>query len=79
MVHNGAPSGPTRASSTAPGERLDFARGVVFRVICAYWKEVETAAGRRWSLRKLPPDIEPAAVGAETRNLAQSIGKPRPG
>ena len=74
-VHNGAPSGPIRASSTAQGERLDFARAVVFRVICAYWKEVETAAGRRWALRKLPPDIEPAAVPPHTRNLAQSIGK----
>ena len=75
MVHNGAPSGPKRASLTAPGERLDFARGVVFRVVCAYWKEVETAAGRRWSLRKLPPEIEPAAVPPDTRNVAQSIGK----
>ena len=65
-----------RAASSAEQDGcLDTARAVVFRVVSAYWEEVETTAGRRWSLRKLPSDIEPAAVSPETRNLAQSIGK----
>ena len=74
-VHNVSPSNPTPTSSTERDDRLDIARAVVFRVVSAYWEEMEVAAGRRWSLRKLPLDIEPADVSPDTRNLAQSIGK----
>ena len=75
VVHNRRSNSLTSTSSTEQDNRLDFAHAVVFRVVSAYWKEVETAAGRRWSLRKAPSGIGPAALPPETRSLAQSIGK----
>ena len=75
VVHNGLPSRRAPVSSTERDAPLDVARTIVFRVVSAYWQAVEFTAGRRWSLRRLPPDIEPAVVSPDTRALAQSTGE----
>ena len=55
-------------------DRIDFARAVVFAVISAYWKELQTVSDQDWSLCELPTDIEVAVVSMEARDLAENIG-----
>ena len=74
IVENGSLSARTLASSVKHEDRLDFARAVVFGVVSAYWKELQTVSGRRWSLCKLPSGIEIAPVSVEAGELAQTIG-----
>ena len=74
IVEGGSSSARTLASSVKREGRLDFRRAVVFSVVSAYWKEVQSAAGRSWSLRELPSDIELSSVPEETGELAESIG-----
>ena len=62
------------ASAVAPGERLGFARAVVFCAVSAYWKE-------RWTedLGALPmaepPDVPFAPLAADAREKAAALGK----
>ena len=74
IVEDGSSSARTLASSVKREGRLDFARAVVFSVVSAYWKELQSAAGRSWSLRELPAGIELSSVPEETGDLAESIG-----
>ena len=74
IVNHGSLSARTLASLVKREGRLDFARAVVFRVVSAYWKELQIASGRSWSLRELPPDIVLSSVPEETGALAESIG-----
>ncbi len=62
------------ASSIARDDRLDFARGVVFAVVSAYWKELQVESGRPGSMRESPPDLEIPAIPEEVGELAESIG-----
>ena len=62
------------SSSVKSEYRLNFARGVVFGVVSAYWKELQTVSGRGWSLSNLPSEIELSSIPEETRELAESIG-----
>ena len=74
IVDYGSLSARMLASSVKREGRLDFARAVIFRVVSAYWKELQIASGRSWSLRELPPDIVLSSVPEETGALAESIG-----
>jgi len=46
------------ASLVKREDRLVVARAVVFEVVSAYWQELQAVSGCRWSLCKLPSDIE---------------------
>ena len=74
IVDYGSLSARTLASLVKREGRLDFARAVVFSVVSAYWKELQSASGRSWSLRELPPDVVLSSVPEETGALAESIG-----
>lgn len=62
------------ASTVDHKDRLDFARAVVFGVVSAYWRELQSVSGRRWSLCKLPSDIEISPRPDEAGDLAETIG-----
>lgn len=74
IVEDGSSSARTLASTVEREGRLDFARAVVFSVVSAYWKELQSASGRSGPLRELPSDIELSSVPEETGELAESIG-----
>ena len=63
------------ASSVKGEAKLDFARSVVFGVVSAYWKELQAASGRDWSLGELPADIGASSVPPDAEELAESIGR----
>ena len=74
IVEDRASSARTLASSVEREARLDFARAVVFSVVSAYWKALQSASGRSGSLRELPSAIELPSVPEETGELAESVG-----
>ena len=61
-------------ASAASDDRLGFARATVYSVVSVYWRELQTASGRRWSLCKLPADIDIAAIPEKARELAETLG-----
>ena len=75
IVEDDSLSARALASTVNHEDRLEFARAVVFGVVSAYWKELNKVSGRRWSLCKLPSDIELVSVPEEARELAKNIGK----
>ena len=74
IVENGSLSARILASSVKSEYRLNFARGVVFGVVFAYWKELQTGSSRGLSLCKMPSDIELSSLPEETKELTKSIG-----
>lgn len=74
IIEDGLLSARALASTVKHKDRLGFARAVVSGVVSAYWRELQTASGRRWSLCKLPSDIEIASVPDEVCDLAETIG-----
>lgn len=74
IVEDGLLGARALATSVAREVRLGFARAFVFDVVCTYWKGLQTVSGRRWSVCKLPSDIELASVPKEASRLARSIG-----
>ena len=74
IVEDGSSSARTLASTVEREGRLDFARAVVFSVVSAYWKALQSASGRSGPLRELPADIELSSVPEETGERAESIG-----
>ena len=74
IIEDGMQATRALASAVMHEGRLGFARAVVFGVVSAYWKELQTVSGRRWSVRKLPPDIELDPLRDETGQLVRTIG-----
>ena len=72
---NGSSIAGKLASSVEDEERLGFARAVVFGVVSAYWKELQTVSGRDWSLCELPADVGVSSVPPEAEGQAESIGR----
>ena len=62
------------ASSVKPEDRLDFARAMVYGVVCAYWEGLQARSNWRIPLRKSPFDYEATPVPPEASALAQTIG-----
>ena len=62
------------ALSSKQGDRIDFARAMIFGMVSAYWKALQRVAGRRWPLRRLPDGIRLATVPAVTAELALTTG-----
>ena len=74
IVEDGLLSARTLAASVKREDRLGFARAVVFDVVSAYWREHQSVSGHRWSLSKLPCDIELSSLPNESAELAQGVG-----
>ena len=62
------------AASMRAENRLAFARGFVFEVISAYWKERQPHDGPARSLPEPPPDVEIASVPGTMREGARTVG-----
>ncbi len=62
------------ASSVKPENRLDFARTMVYGVVCAYWEGLQSRSGWSLPLRKPPFDCQVTPVLPEVSALAQIIG-----
>ena len=75
IAEDGSLNARRLASSIKGQERLDFARAVVFGVVSAYWKELQSVSDREWSLREPPSDIGVSPVPAEAEEQAESIGR----
>ena len=57
-----------------PEDRLDFARAMVYGVVCAYWEGLQARSDWRLPLRKPPIDRQVTPVLPEVSALAQTIG-----
>ena len=75
IAEDGSLNARRLASSIKGQERLDFARAVVFGVVSAYWKELQSVSDREWSLHVPPSDIGVSPVPAEAEEQAESIGR----
>ena len=62
------------ALSSKQGNQIDFARAMVFGMVSAYWKALQTVADRRWPLRRLPAGIRLVTVPAVAAELARTTG-----
>lgn len=74
IVKRGVVQARSLVSSMAPDEQLKGARSVVYGVIVAYWRELQSVSEHRWLLFKLPADVELAPVPDEAGQLAEAIG-----
>lgn len=74
ILEDGLLNARALASSASDDDRLGLARAIVFSVVSVYWRELQAASRRRWSLRKLPADIESAAIPEEAGELTKTLG-----
>ena len=74
ILEDGLLNARALASAASDDDRLGLARAIVFPVVSVYWRELQAASGRRWSLCKLPADIEIAAIPEKARELAETLG-----
>ena len=75
IVEDGSLNARKLASSFKGRDRLAFARSVVFGVVSAYWKELQSVSDRDWSLRELPSDVRVSLVPADAEEQVESIGR----
>ena len=73
-IESGSMRARRLASSVKPEDRLDFARAMVYGVVCAYWEGLQARSDVRLPIRKPPFDYQATPVPPEARALAQSIG-----
>ena len=74
-IESGSMKARRLASSVKPEDRLDFARAMVYGVVCAYWEGLQARSRWRLPLRKPPFDYQATPVPPEASALAQTIGK----
>ena len=74
MLENALCQARAITASVRTEDRLAFARGFVFDVISAYWRQRQPRQGRRRSLLKLSPSIEVASAPGATTEIARIIG-----
>lgn len=74
-IESGSTTARSLASSVKPEDRLDFARAMVYGVVCAYWEGLRTRSRWRLPLRKPPSDYQAASLPPEASALAQTFGR----
>ena len=73
-IESGSMRARRLASSVKPEDRLDFARAMVYGVVCAYWEGLQARLDWRLPIRKPPFEYQATPVPSEASALAQSIG-----
>ena len=73
-IESGSMRARRLASSVKPEDRLDFARAMVYGVVCAYWEGLQARSDWRLPIRKPPFEYQATPVPSEASALAQSIG-----